>query len=182
MSESILPLAAPDDRSRWSSRPAGLRITYGELRGRGRAARTRRSSARGVVPGDVVAFSMANGPEIVTTFLAVVAAGAAAAPLNPGYTAKEFAFYLDDLQPRLVIGRGDDAPELPGAVDLAELAGDPRRLAADARPRCGGAAAAHQRHDGAAEAGADPAAQPDGVGAHGRGHLRARRRPTSATA
>ena len=68
---------------------------------------------------------MANGPEIVTTFLAVVAAGAAAAPLNPGYTAKEFAFYLDDLQPRLVIGRGDDAPELPGAVDLADLAGDP---------------------------------------------------------
>jgi acyl-CoA synthetase (AMP-forming)/AMP-acid ligase II len=60
----------------------------------------------------------------VTTFLAVVAAGAAAAPLNPGYTASEFAFYLDDLQPRIVIGRGDDAPELPGAVDLAELAGE----------------------------------------------------------
>ena len=124
MSEPILPLAAPDDQVALVEPAAGLRVTYGEL-----AAEVERLGrvlvARGVVPGDVVAFSMANGPEIVTTFLAVVAAGAAAAPLNPGYTAKEFAFYLDDLQPRLVIGRGDDAPELPGAVDLADLDGDP---------------------------------------------------------
>ena len=124
MSEPILPLAAPDDRLALVEPAAGVRVTYGEL-----AAEVERLGrvlvSRGVVPGDVVAFSMANGPEIVTTFLAVVAAGAAAAPLNPGYTAKEFAFYLDDLQPRLVIGRGDDAPELPGAVDLADLTGDP---------------------------------------------------------
>ncbi len=124
MSEPILPLAAPADAVALVEPAAGLRITYGEL-----AVEVERLGrvlvSRGVAPGDVVAFSMANGPEIVTTFLAVVAAGAAAAPLNPGYTAKEFAFYLDDLQPRLVIGRGDDAAELPGAVDLDELGGDP---------------------------------------------------------
>ena len=88
MSEPILPLAAPPEQVALVEPAAGLRITYGEL-----GAEVERLGrvlvSRGVVPGDVVAFSMANGPEIVTTFLAVVAAGAAAAPLNPGYTAKE---------------------------------------------------------------------------------------------
>jgi acyl-CoA synthetase (AMP-forming)/AMP-acid ligase II len=123
MTEPLLPLTAPDDAVALIAPASGTRLTYAELRAEiDRLGRTLVS--RGVMPGDVVAFSMANGPEIVTTFLAVVAAGAAAAPLNPGYTASEFAFYLDDLQPRIVIGRGDDAPELPGAVDLAELSGD----------------------------------------------------------
>jgi acyl-CoA synthetase (AMP-forming)/AMP-acid ligase II len=36
--------------------------------------------------------------------LAVASIGASAAPLNPGYTSDEFSFYLDDLQPRLVLG------------------------------------------------------------------------------
>jgi acyl-CoA synthetase (AMP-forming)/AMP-acid ligase II len=123
MTEPLLPLTAPDDAVALIEPASGTRLTYAELRAEiDRLGRTLVS--RGVTPGDVVAFSMANGPEIVTTFLAVVAAGAAAAPLNPGYTASEFAFYLDDLQPRIVIGRGDDAPELPGAVDLAELSGE----------------------------------------------------------
>jgi acyl-CoA synthetase (AMP-forming)/AMP-acid ligase II len=123
MTDPLLPLTAPDDAVALIEPAAETRLTYGELRAEiDRLGRT--LVTRGVSPGDVVAFSMANGPEIVTTFLAVVAAGAAAAPLNPGYTASEFAFYLDDLQPRIVIGRGDDAPELPGAVDLAELAGE----------------------------------------------------------
>jgi len=122
MTDPLLPLKAPDDAVALIEPAAETRLTYGELRAEiERLGRT--LVTRGVTPGDVVAFSMANGPEIVTTFLAVVAAGAAAAPLNPGYTASEFAFYLDDLQPRIVIGRGDDEPELPGAVDLAELAG-----------------------------------------------------------
>ena len=181
MSDPLLPLTAPDDAVALVEPASGARITYGALRAEiDRLART--LVARGVTPGDVVAFSMANGPEIVTTFLAVVAAGAAAAPLNPGYTASEFAFYLDDLQPRIVIGRGDDAPELPGAVDLSDLARRAGRGAAGARRRCRRAAAAHQRDDGAAEAGADPPAEPERVGAHGRRPPTTSARATSATA
>ena len=61
MSEPILPLAAPADQVALVEPAAGLRITYGEL-----ATEVERLGrvlvSRGVVPGDVVAFSMANGP------------------------------------------------------------------------------------------------------------------------
>lgn len=63
----------------------------------------------GVEPGDAVALSLPNGPEIVLAFLAIVHAGAAAAPLNPGYTAPEFRAYLEDLRPRVMLFQGGTA-------------------------------------------------------------------------
>ena len=57
----------------------------------------------GVGPGDVVALSARNGPPFVLAFLGIIAAGAAAAPLNPAYTADELDFYLSDLQPSALI-------------------------------------------------------------------------------
>jgi acyl-CoA synthetase (AMP-forming)/AMP-acid ligase II len=60
----------------------------------------------GIVPGDAVAMSFPNGPEMVIVFLAIIAAGAAAAPLNPAYTADEFRGYLLDLRPRAMILHG----------------------------------------------------------------------------
>jgi acyl-CoA synthetase (AMP-forming)/AMP-acid ligase II len=60
----------------------------------------------GITPGDAVAMSFANGPEMVIAFLSIIAAGAAAAPLNPAYTADEFRSYLDDLRPRAMILHG----------------------------------------------------------------------------
>ncbi len=80
----------------------GATLTYAALR----TAVAGQASAlleAGVAPGDAVAFSLPNGPEIITLFLAVVAAGGAAAPLNPAYTAEELAAYLDDLKPRLYL-------------------------------------------------------------------------------
>ena len=68
----------------------------------------RQLAGAGVQPGDTVALSLVNGPEIVLAFLAIVAAGAAAAPLNPGYTAAEFRTYLEDLRPRAMLFHGDD--------------------------------------------------------------------------
>jgi len=65
--------------------------------------------AAGVEPGDAVALSLPNGPEIILAFLAIVHAGAAAAPLNPGYTAPEFQAYLEDLRPRVMLFRGSTA-------------------------------------------------------------------------
>ena len=74
-------ISAPDDALALVEPASGERTTYGELRDV--ADRLARSLAgAGVGPGDVVAMSLPNGPEIVSAFLGVVAAGAGAAPLN----------------------------------------------------------------------------------------------------
>jgi acyl-CoA synthetase (AMP-forming)/AMP-acid ligase II len=57
----------------------------------------------GVGRGDRVAIVLANGPQFIRFLFAVTALGATAAPLNPAYTENEYAFYLDDLQPKLVL-------------------------------------------------------------------------------
>ncbi|HXP18164.1 MAG TPA: AMP-binding protein [Streptosporangiaceae bacterium] len=62
-----------------------------------------RLAAAGVRPADRVAIALPNGPEFVQLLLAITAAGAAAAPLNPAYTASEFTFYLQDIAPRLFL-------------------------------------------------------------------------------
>ena len=67
----------------------------------------------GVRRGDRVALVLANGPELIELLLAVTALGAAAAPLNPAYTASEYSFFLGDLAPRLLLtaaGEGIAAP------------------------------------------------------------------------
>src|SRR5437016_5147012 len=50
----------------------------------------------GVGREDRVAIVLPNGPEMALAFVAT-AAGATAAPLNPGYRSEEFEFYLSDL-------------------------------------------------------------------------------------
>jgi len=57
----------------------------------------------GVRRGDTVALCLPNGPDAVLLLLGITALGAAAAPLNPAYTEPEFAFYLGDIAPRLLI-------------------------------------------------------------------------------
>lgn len=57
---------------------------------------------RGVLPADRVATILPNGPEMVALFFGITAA-AACAPLNPGYRADDFEFYLGDLRPKLLI-------------------------------------------------------------------------------
>lgn len=71
----------------------------------------------GIAPGDAVAMSFPNGPEMVIAFLAIIAAGAAAAPLNPAYTADEFRSYLVDLKPRAMILHGGAGEAARGVCD-----------------------------------------------------------------
>src|ERR1700724_2096971 len=59
-------------------------------------------NAMGIGRGDRVAIVLRNGPEMATAFVCA-AAGAATAPLNPGYREDEFDFYLGDLQPKVLI-------------------------------------------------------------------------------
>jgi acyl-CoA synthetase (AMP-forming)/AMP-acid ligase II len=95
----------------------------------------------GVAHGDRVVVVLPNGPEFVELILAVTALGAVVAPLNPRYTEAEYAFYLDDLMPSLLLvqtGRGVDARRAAAGeravVDVALQHPGPPRLSV---PRAG---------------------------------------------
>ncbi len=59
-------------------------------------------AAQGLRAGDRVAIVLPNGPEMASAFLCV-SCYMSAAPLNPAYKKSEYAFYLEDLRPKLVI-------------------------------------------------------------------------------
>lgn len=82
------------------------------------ASLRRQLSARGISDSDRVAIVLPNGPEMATAFLGV-ASGLSSAPLNPNYKETEFAFYLEDLKPKLVIVEGGtDHPARAAAKTL----------------------------------------------------------------
>jgi acyl-CoA synthetase (AMP-forming)/AMP-acid ligase II len=88
-------------------------------------------NAFGVGRNDRVAIVLPNGPEMASAFLAV-AAGSTAAPLNPGYRADEFEFYLNDLKARILIvqaGSASPASEVAQklGVSIIELTPEPQR-------------------------------------------------------
>jgi acyl-CoA synthetase (AMP-forming)/AMP-acid ligase II len=84
-------------------------LTYGALRDL--VARTVSGLNRmGIGRGDRVVLVLPNGPEMATAFVAVACA-ATTAPLNPGYRAEEFDFYLSDLSAKaLFIQQGMESP------------------------------------------------------------------------
>ncbi len=59
-------------------------------------------AGQGLKNADRVAIVLPNGPEMATAFLAV-SSYMSAAPLNPAYKQSEYEFYLEDLNPKLVI-------------------------------------------------------------------------------
>ncbi|HDK38336.1 MAG TPA: hypothetical protein ENG92_04900, partial [Thiolapillus brandeum] len=72
----------------------------------------------GIGRNDRVAVVLPNGPEMAVTILGVMS-GASCAPLNPGYQAAEFEFYLNDLEAKaLVMEKGNDSPAKSVAVAL----------------------------------------------------------------
>ncbi|MEQ1801974.1 MAG: acyl--CoA ligase [Gammaproteobacteria bacterium] len=106
------------------SAPGRPDLTYGALREQV-AATIAAINALGVGRDDAVAIVLPNGPEMAVAFVAI-AAGATTAPLNPGYTADEFGFYLQDLSARLlVVEAGSTSPAVAVArqlgIPVAEL-------------------------------------------------------------
>ena len=76
-------------------------------------------NAQGIGRNDRVAIVLGNGPEMAACF-AACACGVASAPLNPGYRADEFEFYLADLHAKaLIVEQGSQSP----AVAVAEKLG-----------------------------------------------------------
>ncbi len=113
-------------------------------------------NALGVGRNDRIGIVLANGPEMATTFLAV-AAGATAAPLNPGYRADEFEFYLSDLNAKaLIVAQGSDSPAVGVAkklnVPVIELIAHPERGAGSFELKAAAPAGAAAAHSGYAEA------------------------------
>jgi oxalate---CoA ligase len=114
-------------------------------------------NARGIGRNDRVAIVLKNGPEMASAFLAV-SCGTTAAPLNPGYRADEFEFYLNDLNARAVIVQAQgDSP----CVEVA------RRLGIEIIELTPGARAGEFQLNGAAAKSAHLArggfAQPDDI-------------------
>ena len=113
------------------STPGGAPLTYQALRQLARDT-LGTLNARGIGRNDRVAIVLDNGPEMAAAFLSV-AAGATAAPLNPGYRADEFEFYLMDLKAKLLIIEQDKPSP---AIEVASKLGIPTaRLAATRDPK-----------------------------------------------
>ena len=104
---------------------SGALLSYGALqRALDRAAG--RLAALGVREGDRVALVAANGPALVVAFLAVVARGAAAAPLNPALGVAELTAELDDLRvSRLLHAGAATAVAAAAATGAGEAGGVP---------------------------------------------------------
>jgi acyl-CoA synthetase (AMP-forming)/AMP-acid ligase II len=97
--------------------PGGAALTYSEL-DRCLDAMRLEAAAAGLGPGEVAAIALPSGPDLITTLLAVAGIGAAA-PLNPSFTESEFRYFLNRLNPRVVIvPEGVDSPAAAAADAL----------------------------------------------------------------
>ncbi|MEK7403181.1 MAG: acyl--CoA ligase [Gemmatimonadota bacterium] len=100
------------------STPGGTPLSYRALR-KLVADTTAALAGRGIGVNDRVAIVLDNGPEMAAAFLCT-ASGATAAPLNPGYRADEFEFYLTDLRAKLlIVAQGKDSPCVAVAEQLS---------------------------------------------------------------
>ncbi|MBK5942642.1 AMP-binding protein [Halorhodospira halophila] len=70
----------------------------------------------GVRRGDRVAVQVDKSPEAVALYLACLHAGAVFLPLNTAYKRSELAFFIQDAEPRLVVGAPERAELLRGIV------------------------------------------------------------------
>ncbi|MEU5979168.1 amino acid adenylation domain-containing protein, partial [Streptomyces sp. NPDC047315] len=87
-------------------------LTYGELNERANRL-AHQLIARGIGPEDVVALALPRSPETITAMLAVLKAGAAYLPVDPGYPADRVAFMLTDAAPAHLITTTETAARLP---------------------------------------------------------------------
>jgi acyl-CoA synthetase (AMP-forming)/AMP-acid ligase II len=97
--------------------PHGPELTYGQLQAQVEAV-TAALREGGVQIGEPLAIVLPNNLEYLVAFLATTWARAIAVPLNPGYKAEEFRFYLEDAGARAIIVAPGDHPAREAARQL----------------------------------------------------------------
>ena len=108
MTNSILPeiLNSGNENSTAISIPDKFNISYSELK-----ALVSETSEKlndfGTINEKPIVIVLRNNAEFIISFLGVTNTNSIAAPLNPEFTDEEFKFYLDDIQPSLVITTDD---------------------------------------------------------------------------
>jgi amino acid adenylation domain-containing protein/non-ribosomal peptide synthase protein (TIGR01720 family) len=103
-----------------------VQLTFAELDARANRL-ARLLIGRGAGPERIVALALPRSVEIVVAQLAVLKAGAAYLPIDPGYPAERIAFMLDDSRPALVITL--PGMDIPG--DTLVLDGSEESLSAE---------------------------------------------------
>jgi acyl-CoA synthetase (AMP-forming)/AMP-acid ligase II len=98
----------------------------------------------GIGAGDRVALALGNSPQLVIAFLALASLGAAAAPLNPAFSAREIAGEVEDLKTTLLLfgpPANDAAVEAATKLGVAhhrlQMSGDGRLQIEGATARSG---------------------------------------------
>ena len=104
MNQTILPeiLDSGENKSIAISVPDKYKITYLELKNHVDTASNLLNSF-GTLNERAIIIVLGNNAEFIITFLAVTKTNAIAAPLNPEFTPEEFKFYLEDINPSLLI-------------------------------------------------------------------------------
>ena len=92
----------------------GVEVSYGELNGRANRL-ARLLIGRGVGPESLVAVVMDRSADLVVALLAVLKAGGAYLPVDPGYPADRISYLLTDAAPVLVLTDHASASEVTGA-------------------------------------------------------------------
>ncbi|MEV0448441.1 amino acid adenylation domain-containing protein [Streptomyces sp. NPDC050600] len=101
-------------------------------------------AARGAGPGTVVASALDRSVELVVAVLAVLKAGAAHLPVDPGYPQERIAHILGDAAPALLLARSGTALPAGGAVPRTDLDAPETRAALRRAPASGPPAGARR--------------------------------------
>ncbi|AYG64357.1 amino acid adenylation domain-containing protein (plasmid) [Rhizobium jaguaris] len=80
----------------------------------------------GIGPDQVVAICLERSPEMVVALLAILKAGAAYLPLDPGYPEARLGFMLDDAGPAALVTTSALAARLPAAGPVRRLLDEPQ--------------------------------------------------------
>ncbi|HEU4452819.1 MAG TPA: amino acid adenylation domain-containing protein, partial [Longimicrobium sp.] len=107
------------------------RMTYAEMEAAiNRLAR--HLGSLGVAPGARVGVALERGPDLVVSLLAVMKAGAAYVPLDPGYPAERLAYMVEDSGASVVITATALLDRLPGGgARMLTVDGDAAAIAAE---------------------------------------------------
>src|SRR5688500_5174835 len=148
----IIMKGAPGDPA--IGAPERRALTFGELQDLATDT-IGQLNALGIGRNDRVAIVLPNGPEMAAAFVAI-GSGATTAPLNPGYRAEEFAFYLTDLGAKAMVVDRDANPaaeQVAGDLGLPILRLETEEGAPAGKVRLSGEAIGPTERPGPAEPG-----------------------------